>query len=170
MDRFPQVQIQSPYYFGCVTAVCMENPVYGVIVGSIKGAARLQDPKGMCKQELNAVVTRAAAKRGTRTFHKLSAPDLEEGLRMDVEKMQEVQQQDTSLLKWRELARDEKQQSTVKSKLVYTKGLLYHENTESGHRQLVHPSKLRAVVMTVGHESIFGGHQGFRKNFSQGPG
>lgn len=34
--RFPlaQVDIQSPYYSGCVTAVCMENPVYNVIVGT----------------------------------------------------------------------------------------------------------------------------------------
>lgn len=168
VDRYPlaQVEIQSPYYSGCVTAVCMENPVYDVIVGNIKGATRLEDPERMCKQEVNAVVTRAAAKRGKRVVRKLSVPDLER-LEMDVQKMLQAQQQDGSLLKWRELARDENQQSTGKSKLVYNKGLLYRENVETGHRQLVLPSQLRSIVMTIGHESTFGGHLGFGKTLGK---
>ncbi|KAK3869884.1 hypothetical protein Pcinc_024827 [Petrolisthes cinctipes] len=70
VDRYPLVlvEIQSPYYSGCVTAVCMENPVYDVIVGNIKGATSLQDPEEMCKQEISAAVTRAAAKRGKQAF------------------------------------------------------------------------------------------------------
>ncbi|KAK4326956.1 hypothetical protein Pmani_002559 [Petrolisthes manimaculis] len=86
---------------------------------------------------------------------------------MDVEKMQEAQQQDVSLLKCRELAKEVHQQSTGKSKLVYTKDLLYRENIETGHRQLLLPSQLRTIVMTIGHESTFGGHLGFGKTRSR---
>lgn len=60
--------------------------------GNIKGVTKLQDPEGMCKQEKNAAVTRAAMKKGKRPFRKLSVPDLKESLNMDVKKMHEARQ------------------------------------------------------------------------------
>jgi hypothetical protein len=44
--HFPiaKIKVQTPYYIGDVEAMCMENPVYDLIIGNVPGARDPGDP------------------------------------------------------------------------------------------------------------------------------
>ena len=49
-----EVEVQTPYYSGTVLAVCMEHPIYDLIIGNILGAADPQPaslPPPLAQQE-----------------------------------------------------------------------------------------------------------------------
>ena len=53
-----EIEIDTPFYKGKVTAVCMENPLYDVIVGNVG----VIDKAGS-ETEIQAVMTRSQVKR-----------------------------------------------------------------------------------------------------------
>jgi len=54
-----EIEIETPYYIGKVKAVCMENPLYDVIIGNVPGVSD-EDNTWL---EAQAVVTKAQAKQ-----------------------------------------------------------------------------------------------------------
>ena len=56
-----KVEVSSPYYSGKIEALCVEKPVYDLIIGNIKGARPPQDPGASWSppQESTGVETRA---------------------------------------------------------------------------------------------------------------
>ena len=42
--RLAKVNVDTPFFTGEVTALCMRNPIYGLIVGNIPGARQPDDP------------------------------------------------------------------------------------------------------------------------------
>ena len=54
-----EIEIETPYYTGKVKAVCMENPLYDVIIGNVPGVSD-EDNTWL---EAQAVVTKAQAKQ-----------------------------------------------------------------------------------------------------------
>ena len=54
-----EIEIEMPYYTGKVKAVCMDNPLYDVIIGNVPGVSD-EDNTWL---ESQAVVTRAQAKQ-----------------------------------------------------------------------------------------------------------
>jgi len=52
-----EIEIETPYYTGKVKAVCMDNPLYDVIIGNVPGVS----DEDNTRLEAQAVVTRAQA-------------------------------------------------------------------------------------------------------------
>ncbi|KAK3895902.1 hypothetical protein Pcinc_000402 [Petrolisthes cinctipes] len=125
MTAYPlaEVSVKTPYFSGVVTAVCMDNPVYDLIIGNILGATPLQD---VLIEETAAVTTRAAAKREALPRKKLKVLELTDNLRVDCEMMKREQEEDEGLMRWITTAREgkplNKQDKTI---AVLEKGLLY---------------------------------------------
>ena len=54
-----EIETQTPYYKGKVTAVCVDNPLYDVIIGNVPGVS----DEDNTRLEAQAVVSRAQAKQ-----------------------------------------------------------------------------------------------------------
>lgn len=54
-----RVKVDTPYFTGNVVALCLENPLYSLIIGKIPNARDPKDPNGSWKlNQTNAVMTR----------------------------------------------------------------------------------------------------------------
>lgn len=168
VERYPlaQVYIECPYFTGTVEAVCMEEPVYDVLIGNVPGSLPLQEMDSTSKPGVSAVVTRTAAQKSIQTRKKLKVPDFEAILSVGRKAFQEAQQEDTSLKTWWEFCKDGKTVNHGKGRLHVDKGLLYLTK-ENHSAQLVVPEMFRSEVMTLAHESAFGGHQGIGKTLNR---
>ena len=87
-----EIEIETPYYTGKVKAVCMDNPLYDVIIGNVSD-------EDNTRLEAQAVVTRAQAKQQVKPIKPLK---FIENLGEDVtrEKLIALQGQDPSLAKF----------------------------------------------------------------------
>jgi len=90
-----EIEIEMPYYTGKVTAVCMDNPLYDVIIGNMPGVS----DEDNTRLEVQAVVTRAQAKQQVKPIKPLKVI---ENLGEDVskEKLITLHGQDPSLAKF----------------------------------------------------------------------
>jgi len=115
-----EVEIETPYYTGKVKAVCMESPLYDVIIGNVLGVSD-EDNTWL---ESQAVVTRAQAKQQVKPIKPLKVI---ENLGEDVtrEKLITLQGQDPSLAKFMKEA--EQNQKAGRSQVYFKMkdGILY---------------------------------------------
>jgi len=97
MRRTPvtEIEIETPYYTGKVKAVCVESPLYDVIIGNVPGVSDEDNNR----LEAQAVVTRAQAKQQVKPTKPLKVI---ENLGEDVtrERLITLQGQDPSLTKF----------------------------------------------------------------------
>jgi len=158
-----RVYIDTPYFSGNIVALCMDTPVYDLMVGNIPGVKNTSEV-----QLSSAVQTRSQRKEEQKPYSKLRVPDPISDVTH--EDFLVLQKQDTTLERFRKLAED----CTVRTlKSGYAnfeihKDLLYRKfiSKRSGSekfRQLIVPYKLRQHVLKLAHESIMGGHQGIKK-------
>ncbi|KAK3870891.1 hypothetical protein Pcinc_023917 [Petrolisthes cinctipes] len=168
VERYPlaQVHIKCPYFTGTVNDVCMEEPIYDVLIGNVPGALPLQEMYSTPEAGVSAVATRAAAQKPLQSRKKLKVPDFEAILSVDRKVFQEAQQDDTSLKTWWEFCKEGRSVAHGKGRLLVDKGLLYR-TLENRNAQLVVPERFRREVMTLAHESSFGGHQGIGKTLNR---
>ena len=147
-----EVFVDTPYYTGLTTAVCMKNPIYDLIIGNIKGAI---DPKSS-PQPTQAVQTRSQTK-ATRGQTPLVTPTIDLGLE-DITKLQE---EDESLRRAMDAA---KQKSNPQFQL-HQRFLYRMKTNRQGQtvKQLALPTKLRQRVMTLAHAGVMSGHQGVHR-------
>ena len=166
-----EVKVDSPYFKGTVQAWLMENPIYDVIVGNIKGARDPFKPDlNWVKSEVkvnvdraSAVQTRAQKSREEKPTSGIKVPDcIEVGSPRQFLELQEI---DSSLNRVKELASEGKihtNKKGVKTKYFYKNRLLYREymgvGTQDKIVQLVVPRQLRSKVLTLAHETILSGH------------
>ena len=169
------IHVNTPYFVGQTEALCMDNPVYDLILGNIHGVRDPADPDpnwiSPAKEEGHAVQTRAQRKEEARPQRSLKVPSAIGDI-VTVEDLKTEQQNDATLHRGRELA-ESHQVKTGKngntSSYVYRKGILYREYESLTHesneiiQQVVVPSKYRTQVMKLAHETMFGGHQGVSK-------
>ena len=156
-----EIEIETPYYTGKVKAVCMDNPLYDVIIGNVPGVS----DEDNTRLEAQAVVTRAQAKQQVKPIKPLKVI---ENLGEDVtrEKLIALQGQDPSLAKF---MKEAEQNQKVGRAEVYFKmkdGTLYRycRNFEGREiSQVVIPKGLRETVMTMAHDAVMSGHQGQKK-------
>jgi len=156
-----EIEIDTPYYKGQVNAVCMENPLYDVIIGNARGVIDGSDNK----MEMQTVVTRSQAKKQAKPMKPLSVI---ENLGDDVirEKLITLQQQDASLTKFmKEAEQNQKVENSdvyfkIKEEILYR----YCKNFEGREiSQVAIPKALRERVMTMAHDAVMSGHQGQKK-------
>ena len=144
-----EIFVETSYYTGIVTAVCMKNPIYDLIIGNIKGAT---DPD-LSMQPIQAVQTRSQA-RAVKGLTPLVTPIIDLGSE-DVAKLQD---EDETLHRALESAR---QKNHPQFQLV--NNFLYRIKTNRQkqiRKQLAVPKALRQRVMTLAHAGVMSGHQG----------
>ena len=178
--RYPEarVDIETQYLSGTVNAVCMDKPLYDVIVGNVEGVNEVVDlqvgskPNSEAEDQpldLNAVVTRAQAKKNPRVrpLHVTESIDSE----LTTDELKDLQERDVSLAKWWEAARGTKTESSdeKKTRYVIKNGLLWRKKEEEKRKvtQLVVPTPLREKVMKLAHDNIMSGHQGIKKTYER---
>ncbi|XP_071964120.1 uncharacterized protein [Antedon mediterranea] len=168
------IQVNTPFFSGNTYALCMNNPIYDLILGNIAGVRAPGNPDPTWAErnlEGCSVVTRSQANNMDKPFRTLKTTEIHQQIITAVT-MKTAQQQDVSLAKFKDLA--EKQTTTVSNKqatsrFIYHKDLLYRQfsspNIEHGDKftQLVVPADYRRQVMRQAHETLLGGHQGVKK-------
>nr|XP_054770320.1 uncharacterized protein LOC129278127 [Lytechinus pictus] len=182
--KFPiaRVNIDSPWFVGKVEALCVETPVFDVVLGEIDNVRPAKDPipnwkPGQpCKSHDNvnmAVQTRAQVREAQRPRPTLKVPSAIPDV--SSEDIKEAQMADPTLKKAMEYAslnskdREDSEISGHSSYFVFDGGLLHRvfqpKSVLSGNevRQLVVPKPYRQAVLKLAHESIMGGHQGVKK-------
>ena len=106
------VDIDTPFYVGKVTALCMNKPVYDLIIGNVDGVRNPSDPDpNWCRKEdaekhceiLQAVQTRGQKLTEQKGIKKLTVTNLVD-IDVTVDKIKELQTTDDSLKTYRDLA------------------------------------------------------------------
>ncbi|XP_075726234.1 uncharacterized protein LOC142767871 [Rhipicephalus microplus] len=185
--RLPEakVKIETPFYSGIVSAFCMDDPLYDVIVGNIEGARSPDQPEPLegdpeidpplianpheqsaaADEDVVAVATRAQTKAQPKPFQPLPAPNSEEDPSFSYA---EEQIQDESLKPcFAQIDKDLRCRNS-KCAIMFKQedGLLYRYYTDrSGRRirQLLMPKNRREAVMKLAHDGIMAGHLGAEK-------
>ena len=172
--RFPiaKVKVNTPYYIGEVEAMCMKQPIYDLVIGNIPGVRNDPDenwmtPTDETSGEASAVTTRAQAEKDKRALRPLIVPTAETP-DMDLQKLKEAQQKDTSLQKfWNMDDREQPIRSGGTFWMKVCKGVLYRFYKKTGDsvpvKQIMVPSEFRRQVMKLAHEGILGGHLATQK-------
>jgi len=147
-----EIYVDTPYYTGTTTAVCMKNPIYDLIIGNIKGAAY----PNQSLQMTQAVQTRSQTK-ASKGLTPLVTPTIDLGSE-DIAKLQE---EDISLRRALDAAR---QKNDPQFQLQYN--FLYRIKTNrrgQTKKQLALPEKLRQRVLMLAHAGVMSGHQGVHR-------
>ncbi len=188
--RYPtaMIDLDTPYLSGSVEAVCMEKPLYDVIVGNVRGVSqtvRVEDQTGevnpsevkdanVVEREVvgvQAVVTRAQAK--TEKEHKVKLLHVAEKIdcNLKTEEIIELQKQDDSLRNWFQKAEENQTENNDEHKVnfVFKNGLLWRKKEVEKREitQLAVPKPLREKVMKLAHDCIMSGHQGVKKTYQR---
>jgi len=178
--RYPEarVDIETQYLSGTVNAVCMAKPLYDVIVENVEGVKEVVDVQVERKTnseaedqplDLNAVVTRAQAKKNPRVRPLDVTKSIDSELTTD--ELKDLQERDVSLAKWWEVARGTKIErcEEKQKRYVIKNGLLWRKKEEEKREvtQLVVPTPLGEKVMKLAHDNIMSGHQGIKKTYER---
>ena len=169
--KFPlaQIRVDTPYFAGVVEAMCMEKPLYDLILGNIPSVSDIPDPRW--RRECNAVTTRAQAETEKRPIKPLKVPAAELH-DVNIETLIQAQQNDKTLQKmWKIAEQDDmgKSQANGSWRIEVHKGILsrvYEDRRGESSRvmkQIMVPQIYRYQVMKLAHEAIVGGHLGAKK-------
>ena len=182
-----RIDIDSPYYIGTVNALCMDNPLYDLIIGNIGGVRESHDPdinwapskRTYCESESIPKLPETTAAVETRAQKVKKAKDLRplkvleaQNLSENREEIIQAQHEDTLLDKLWNLADSNQVRKTGKeneSRYFVSNGLLFRSFTspslENGRTftQLVLPKKLHPKVLKLAHDSTMSGHLGIKK-------
>ena len=177
IKTFPiaNVSLSTPYFTGNTQCLVMDNPIYDVIIGNVKGARKADypdsmkhpDPSTMAENPVQAVETRSMAKRKPTKPLKVLAPIGE----VSIEEFQKEQGQDPSLQQiWKKYK--EQKEEYERYKFIMKKGLLYQEFIDDYHRKgrqtlLVIPKKYKEPVLKLAHEGLMSGHQGINRTMDK---
>ncbi|XP_042145250.1 uncharacterized protein LOC121835301 [Ixodes scapularis] len=187
-----RLSMRTPFFSGEVTALCMESPLYDIILGNIPGAlaAGESNPdwdveaadtgittEGEEGKEVEptmsaAVETRLQKKSSQTAGSKpLKVPEIQNET-VTPEALRAEQRKDESL---RSCFLNEGKKMTVKKKrhsceFVMKEGVLYRiyrTNTAREVHQLVVPRRFRDTVLKMAHDGILAGHQGTQKTMDR---
>ena len=166
------IYVNTPYFVGKAEAWCMENPMYDLIIGNVRGA---RDPNNLDdKWKVNAVQTRQQVKNKQRPYPPLKVPEAVKDINPDDIKSE--QQREITLKKIRMLAQEGKSLTGKGDAIVaYVEknGLLYRkfqsQKVQNGKEftQLVVPMRYRNVVLKMAHESILARHMSTARTISR---
>lgn len=165
------INIDTPYFEGEVSALCMNNPVYDLIIGNISDVREASNPNPDWKDVTAAVETRGQKQARAKEMKELKVPEAIKGI-VTAEILRESQEGDSTLDKFRDFAESGESKVTRNggcSKFYMQKGILFREfqspsvNFGEKLQQVVVPVPLRNQVIRLAHESILGGHQGIQR-------
>ncbi|XP_042147410.1 uncharacterized protein LOC121836549 [Ixodes scapularis] len=185
--------VRSPFFSGEVTALCMESPLYDIILGNIPGVRAAADPDpewdalpaaeesrpetDVRNEEPTvtaAVETRLqkkAAEHKTTEPTPLRVSEVQEGA-VTPETLKSEQQNDLSLRTCfqnvgKTMTGKKRKHSCV---FVVRNEILFRSYRTSPGRevhQLVMPKKFRTTILKMAHDGILAGHQGAQKTINR---
>lgn len=155
-----RIDIDTPYLKGNVTAVCMTNPLYDLIIGNVPGIVETPDV-------VQAVTTRGMAVKQALPPQALPVPS---AIDLDISRtdLASHQRNDATLSAFFAAVNADNDRSTGNTPTYVVKhDLLYRRTKDERGREctqlMVPTTRLREQVMKVAHESAFGGHQGINR-------
>lgn len=186
-----KVYVDSPLFKGEVLAVCMENPLYEVVLGNVPGVRA--DPHHIAKpeqrpslsqtdrehvgrkeelkdttalnRERQGNVSAAAGKEGKKP-RELLVPQINP-LEISPEELRKFQRSDPTLETcFTAVGRKITSNISAVTEFVLIRDVLFRRHHTAERRdleQLVVPKNLRNSVMKMAHEGLLAGHQGQRR-------
>ena len=189
--RFPvaQIQVDTPYYVGSVRALCLNSPLYDLVLGNVAGVREPNDPDPAWaptfeevieldsqgdNQPVAAVETRAQKSKKEQSFKPLAVPQ-STGLTATKQEIEDAQRTDPTLSKLWDLAKVGEPKVTGagnESRYVVENNLLFREykpnNADLGPvKQLVVPQQFRNQVLKLAHDSAMAGHMRVKKTLDR---
>src|SRR6266568_2251767 len=183
-----QIYVDTPFYTRSVRAVCMKEPLYDLIIGSIPGVknectvnntevftkSKEEIFEGKTEVDTTAAVqTRAQVEKDKIGLKPLKVLPADEIISRD--KLLDEQLKDISLEKFWNMSKTGEiitgRHSTVSC--IVKKDLLYRKYESPKHKrgevfsQVMVPTSLRKTVMKLAHSSVMGGHLGTRKTYDR---
>ena len=160
-----KVEVDTPFYVGTVEALCLEEPLFDIIIGNVPGARRSDDPNPEWGVVME-VATRAQARSG-KDPKPLEIREVTDKTSINKKDLIKMQEEDPTLQKLKQLKGTETRKGYVVS---YEKrgGIWYRirqrkDDVRDPRWQILVPKSLRERVMGVAHDSLFGGHLGVKK-------
>ena len=159
-----KVEVDTPFYVGAVEALCLQNPLFDLIIRNVPGARRLDDPKPKWGV-VTAVATRTQARSG-KDPKPLKMKEVTDKMSINKKDLIKTQEEDPTLQKLKQLKGTETRKGYVVS---YEKrgGIWYRirqkkDDVGDPRKQILVPKSLGGV-MGVAYDSLFGGHLGVKK-------
>ncbi|XP_037526427.1 uncharacterized protein LOC119403570 [Rhipicephalus sanguineus] len=172
-----RIEVDTPYFTGHLTALCLQDPLYDLILGNIDGARPPDDPRKETEEPVSteelreepvaAAITRSQAHAQPEKFAKLRTPETTAGLPGE-DDYGCLQRRDATLKQCFEKIGRKQTCRNEKGSVEYKQeqGLLYRRYTEANGRlvrQLVVPHCHREAVLKTAHDGIMAGHLGTQK-------
>ena len=161
--------MDTPFYVGTVKALCLQDPLFDLIIGDVPGPGRSDDPNPEWGV-VTAVATRAQTSSG-KDPRPLKIKEVTDKLSINKKSLIKMQEEDPTLQKLKKLKRTETRKGYV---ISYEKrgGIWYRIRQRKDvvgdpRKQILLPKSLRERVMRVAHDSLFGGHLGVKKTEDQ---
>ena len=160
-----EIKVDTPYYTGVTQAICLRDPLFDLVIGSIPGARNPDDPvPGV--ETCAAAVTRAHARKDI-TVKPLVTKDVTAHTSITKNELAKLQQEDNTLEKYTDLE-DAVRKRDYEIKYEKRRVVLYRiRNRVDGLgeclKQIMVPKTLGRKVMEVVQDSIFGGHLWIKK-------
>ena len=175
LRKFPvaMVTVDTPYFVGDIEAMCMEQPIYDLVIGNIDSASLIPNKNwkpinGKC--EAAVVTTRAQAKRDEKPIKPLKVPIVNRVIsKCGTDELKAAQKADPTLTKWYSAVESNQPVNNQGVKFSIDKGILYrtftkkYSDTTQDIKQIVVPKEYRENIMSLAHHSIVGGHLGSQK-------
>ena len=183
-----KTRVRTPIFKGEIDALCLETPVYDLVIGNIKGIHPpcydgirepvLIDPGNSETAKVSESATccvvepRAQRKAKDQPSKPLDVPTVS-GMKISANDFQNKQGEDLSLKKCFDSAEftKDKPSKDQSSQFVVLNGLLYRlyrkDKGTDTIKQFVVPNTLRNQVTKLGHETLLSGHQGIKKSLDR---
>ena len=160
-----KVEVDTPFYVGTVEALCLQDPLFDLIIGNVPGARRSDDPNPAWGV-VTAVATRAQA-RSVKDLKPLKMKEVTDKMSINKKDLIKMQEVDPTLQKLKQL------KGTENRKVSYEKrgGIWYRirqrkDDVGDPRQQILIPKSFRVRVERVielAHYSLFRGHLEVKK-------
>ena len=154
-----KVEVDTPFYVGTVEALCLQDPLFDLIIGNVPGARRSNDPNPEWGV-VTAMVTRAQARSG-KDLKPFKMKEVTDKMSINKKDLIKMQEDDPTSQKLQQLKETETRKGYVAS---YEKrgGSWYRirqtkDDVGDPRKQILVPISLTERVTGVAHDSLFGG-------------
>ena len=157
-----KVEVDTSFHVVTVEALCLQDPLFDLIIRNVPGARRSHDPNPEWGV-VTAVATRAQAQSG-KDPKPLKMKEVTDKMSINKKDFIKIQEEDPTLQKLKQLKGTETRKGNVVS--YEKRGRLWYrirqrkDDVGNPRKQILVPKSLIERVICVAHESFFGGHLG----------
>ncbi|KAJ8023314.1 hypothetical protein HOLleu_35700 [Holothuria leucospilota] len=176
------VCVDTPFYIGKVKALCMNNPLYDLVLGNVQGVRNPWDPNKEWqssrdqKKETCAVETRAMLAQKEKPIPPLKVTESlsKVASKEDILKGQYNDKTLENIRKWSQEGkvkvsqkRNEIKVTKAKNELMFREYWSAYVDNGKVFRQLVVPKEFREIVLRLAHGSPMAGHMKTKKTLDR---